>query len=49
MQGCTVYIGKFPTPLGGISADVTWGKKYEKMEENKMENVKEKGENKKRG
>jgi hypothetical protein len=39
---------KIPPPLGGISADLIWGKKYEKGE-----NVKEKGrkgkENEKRG
>jgi hypothetical protein len=25
-----LYIGKYPPPGGGISADVIWGKKYEK-------------------
>jgi hypothetical protein len=25
-----LYIGKYPPPPGGISADVIWGKKYEK-------------------
>jgi hypothetical protein len=32
-----------PPPGGGISADVMWGKKYEKGEEKKEENVIEKG------
>jgi hypothetical protein len=27
-----LYIGKYPPPLGGgISADVMWGNKYEKV------------------
>jgi hypothetical protein len=40
-----LYIGKYPPPLGGgeISADVIWGKKYEKAKRKKGENIKEKG------
>jgi hypothetical protein len=40
-----LYIGKYPPPWGGekISADVIWGKKYEKVERKRGENVKEKG------
>ncbi len=39
-----LYIGKYPFPPGGnISADVIWGKKYEKGQEKKVENVEEKG------
>jgi hypothetical protein len=37
---------KIPPPLGGggkISADVIWGKKYEKVERKRGENIKEKG------
>ncbi len=30
-------------PGGGISADVIWGKKYEKVKSKRGENVKEKG------
>jgi hypothetical protein len=48
-----LYIAKYRYPSwgGGISADVIWGKNYEKRkkggkeEEKKGENVKEKGEN----
>ncbi len=45
-----IYIGKYPLPLLGGSADATWGEKYEKLEEKKEDSVKEKGEKqKKRG
>jgi hypothetical protein len=37
---------KIPPPGGGeISADVNWGKKYEKVKRKRGENVKEKGRN----
>jgi hypothetical protein len=36
-----LYIGKYPG--GGISADVIWGKNYEKVKIKRGENVKEKG------
>ncbi len=41
-----LYIGKYtppPTRGGKISANVIWGKKYEKAKRKKGENVKEKG------
>ncbi len=38
-----LYIGKYPPLGGGISADVIWGKKYEKEKRKRGENVKEKG------
>jgi hypothetical protein len=41
-----VYIRENTSPPGGgekISADVIWGKKYEKVERKRGENVKEKG------
>ncbi len=39
-----VYILENTPPRGGkISADVIWGKKYEKVERKRGENVKEKG------
>ncbi len=49
-----LYIGKYPPLVGGeISADIIWGKKYEKVKRKRGENVKEKGrkgkENEKRG
>jgi hypothetical protein len=36
-----LYIGKYPPPGGGreISADVIWGKKYEKDKRIRGENV----------
>ncbi len=34
---------KIPPWGGGISADVIWGKKYEKVKRKRGENVKEKG------
>jgi hypothetical protein len=39
-----LYIGKYPPPPRGreISAEVIWGKKYEKVKRKKGENVKEK-------
>jgi hypothetical protein len=39
----SVYIGKYPE-RGEISADVIWGKKYEKGKEDKEETVRKKGE-----
>ncbi len=36
-----------PLGGGGISADVIWGKKYEKAKRKKGENVKEKGRKRK--
>jgi hypothetical protein len=44
MQGSIYW--KIPLPPGGeekISADVIWGKKYEKVKRKRGENVKEKG------
>jgi hypothetical protein len=39
-----LYIGKYP-PLGGeISADVIWGKKYEKAKRKRRKMKKNKGE-----
>ncbi len=41
-----LYNGKYPPPPGGggeISADVIWGKKYEKAKRKKAENAEEKG------
>jgi hypothetical protein len=38
-----LFIGKCPSPWGGISSDDIWGKKYEKAKRKRGENVKEKG------
>jgi hypothetical protein len=42
-EGC-IYSKISPSLWGGLSADIIWGKKYEKGEEKKDENVMEKGE-----
>ncbi len=40
LQGRGLYFGKYPLPLpeggGKISADVIWGKKYEKAKRKKV-------------
>jgi hypothetical protein len=43
--------GKYlpPIPWGGISADVIWGKKYEKGKRKKGKNVKVKGKRGRKG
>jgi hypothetical protein len=42
LSGRGLYIGKYPGG-GGISANVIWGKKYEKANRKKAESVEEKG------